>query len=401
MTVGFEIQPLLDPEKTGIGYYADGFVSRLIGSYPESRFLLEGFAFRDFDGARERIKPYEAENSEVKMRRFPRFVYRAVSMFLPIPYKWFFSEDADVRHFFNFIIPPLVKGKKVVTIHDMVMHRFPETVRAKTKYMLHIGLAKTIKQADLILADSEFTKQEILHFYKCCPEKITVLYPGIDKKKYHENISPQDIYKAKSDCGVEGEYILYLGTLEPRKNIERLVEAYSILKEKHPQAPDLVIAGRKGWMFDSIFQEVKRLGVESNVHFTGYVPDGSKPGLMAGAMFFCFPSLYEGFGLPPLEAMSCGTPVMVSNAGPLPEVTGGAGLLADPYSVGAISDAMEKLFLDDELRLELRDKGLKQAARFDWDIFSEELFGFYKNLVDSKSVVPLTENNSIDTTKLL
>ena len=380
MKIAFEVQPLLDNEKTGIGYYTDNLVRRLIHNYPESRFSLEYFTFRSREAAKKHISEYESSCTHQNVCLFPRSVYIVLSMFFYLPYRWFFTSDADIRHFFNFIIPPFTKGKNVVTIHDLGFKRFPETVRTKTKILLKLGLARSIKRADLIISDSEFTKQEILYFYPCAPEKIQVLYAGVDKQKYHDAISKEVIDEAKSNNGIHGEYILYLGTLEPRKNIKRLVAAYARLKQKHADAPILVIAGKKGWLYDDMFQEAKTHSIIDQVHFTGYVDERDKPGILAGALFFCFPSLYEGFGLPPLEAMACGTPVIASNAASLPEVVGDAGLLVNPFSVDELVNAMENLWLDKNLRKSLSTKGLAQAARFDWEQAAAQLFTLYETL---------------------
>jgi glycosyltransferase involved in cell wall biosynthesis len=168
--------------------------------------------------------------------------------------------------------------------------------------------------------------------------------------------------------------------LEPRKNIERLVEAYGLARKNHAAFPALVIAGRKGWLYDRIFRCVKDLGLEGQVIFTGYVPDRDKPPLLAGAQCFCFPSLYEGFGMPPLEAMACGTPVLTSNAASLPEVVGDAALTVDPCSVDDMAEAMERICFDTALREELRKKGLERVKQFDWGRLADSLYEVYREL---------------------
>jgi len=375
MKIAFEMQPLLDSQKTGIGQYTENLVRRLVHNNPQTKFILEFFIFRNRDTVKAHISGYEAPNTDNRVCCFPRSVYRTVSAFFPLPYRWFFGSEADIRHFFNFIVPPFAKGKIVVTVHDMGFKRFPKTVRTKTRFLLRLGLGKSIRRADLIIADSAFTKREILCFYKCKPQKIQVVYPGVDKTSYHAHIAERPL---------EEPYILYLGTVEPRKNIERLIEAYAKFKKRHIDAPILVIAGKKGWFYEGIFQKVHTLGVTDFVRFTGFVDEKDKPGFLAGALFFCFPSLYEGFGLPPLEAMACGTPVIVSNTASLPEVVGDAGIQVDPFSVAELTDAMEKLWLDKALREHLSQKGLERAALFDWDNASKQLFALYEALAEGK-----------------
>jgi glycosyltransferase involved in cell wall biosynthesis len=383
--VAFDIQPLLDNEKTGVGYSADGFIQNLIHRHPETAFALAYFSPGNVQAKQEKIKKYLAPNVEfVRCGYFPGKAYRFFSALLPLPYRFFLNPHADVTHFFNFIIPPLVKGKKVVTIHDMVIRRFPETMRAKTKYMLYLNLHKTIGRADRIITDSEFSKREILRYYQYPEEKIKVVPIGVDSKIYHAGISPGEVRRVRALYRIEGDYLLYLGMLEPRKNLDRLVEAYWLARQKHENFPVLVIAGKKGWLFERIFRRTKDLGLEKSVIFTGYVSDGDKPPLLAGARYFCFPSLYEGFGMPPLEAMACGTPVLASNAASLPEVLGDAALLVDPYSVESITRAMERLCFDTALREDLRKKGPERAKYFNWNNISDALHTAYQELLIEK-----------------
>jgi len=378
MKIAFEMHPVLSTEKTGVGFYTENLIRHTIKENPKNEFIAEYFLFKNKKNTRAMVReysgmlPYEC--------CFPRFIYRMVSILIPLPYRWFFRNDASVRHFFNYIVPPFAGGKNVVTIHDLGFRRFPETVALRTRWLLRASLRRSIARADVILAISEFTRQEILHFYRCPPEKVQVLYAGVDQEKYHAHISLAEIARVKNKYGIDGSYILYLGTLEPRKNIERLLCAYAQFKQRHADAPALVIAGRKGWLYDGIFQRVVTCGIDLHVHFTGYADDRDKPGLLAGAMFFCFPSLYEGFGMPPLESMACGTPVLASNAASLPEVIKDAGILVDPFSITDIADGMELLYTDDKLRAELSQKGIARAAEFNWDQLSKKLFTIYKSL---------------------
>jgi glycosyltransferase involved in cell wall biosynthesis len=270
-----------------------------------------------------------------------------------------------------------VKGKAIVTVHDMTIHRFPETVRAKTKYMLHSSLKKSLKRADAVMTISEFSKSELLQFYDYPPEKIQVIHCGVDPELYNDRVSEEAVINAKAKYGIAGEYQLYLGTLEPRKNIERLVEAYA---RRKANVPRLVLAGGRGWLYEGIFEKVRALNLENAVIFTGYVDDGDKAALYSGAEFFVFPSLYEGFGMPPLEAMACGTPVLTSNAASLPEVCGDCAVYIDPYSTEDIADAMEKLSGDAELRKRLSAQGLEQAQKFSWDDSAGKLFNVYQGM---------------------
>jgi glycosyltransferase involved in cell wall biosynthesis len=248
--------------------------------------------------------------------------------------------------------------------------------------MLRLNLSKTLKRADCVITVSEFSKNEIMNYFEYPEHRIRVVYNGIDLKRYRPDITPEDISRVCETYNLPNEYILYLGTLEPRKNIERLIEAYAIAKQGH-SLPTLVLAGRKGWLYDGIFAKYKESGMSDGIVFTDYIAEENKPAILAGAKFFVFPSLYEGFGLPPLEAMACGTPAIVSSAGSLPEVCGDAAVYVEPFEVNCIAGALLQVNSDDELRARIREKGLARARLFDWNRLAEQLFEIYKEVMAS------------------
>ena len=233
--------------------------------------------------------------------------------------------------------------------------------------MLGMTLKKSTKRADHLLTVSEFSKSEMVSYLKLDPSRITVVPNGVDFSRFHTGYSVERIQEVSKKLGLDGDYFLYLGTLEPRKNIPRLIEAYALLQKKLGKVPLLVLAGRKGWLYESIFERVKELGLEKDVIFAGYVSNEDTPPLMAGAKAFVFPSLYEGFGMPPLEAMACGTPVIVANTASLPEVVGDSGLYVDPFDIESMVEAMERIVLDAELCKRLSLSGIEHASQFTWD----------------------------------
>lgn len=200
----------------------------------------------------------------------------------------------------------------------------------------------------------------------------------MDLEKFKPCDTPERIPEVKSSLGINGEYFLYLGTIEPRKNLERLISAYHILTQRIQDAPKLVLAGGKGWLYDSIFQRVSDLKLADKVLFTKYIPSEDMNPLMCGALAFVFPSIYEGFGMPPLEAMACGVPVLASNAASLPEVTGDCGVICDAYSEESIADGLYTLYNDTALRAELSIRGRKRAEGFSWERSAEILYKAYK-----------------------
>ncbi|MDR0412070.1 MAG: glycosyltransferase family 4 protein [Treponema sp.] len=380
MNIAFNIQPLLSDTKTGVGYAEEHLVKALIAQNASDTFFLEFFS--QFEKNVEKVNFYLKENVRTSICSFFYWeLYRLISALFPLPYWWFFRTKADVAHFFNFIVPPGVKGKKIVTIHDLAFRRFPETVRAKTKYMLKWGLAKAIKRADRIIAVSEWTKREILRFYRYPAERIDVVYNGVDPCVYRTMLDPMDIERVRKRRCIPESYILYLGTIEPRKNLERLIKAYSLLKSKHPDSPALVLAGKKGWCYERIIQAYEESAARESIIWIGYVAEEEKPFLLAGAIFFCFPSLYEGFGMPILEAFACGTPVLTANNSSLAEIAGDAAFFVDALSIQDICDKLEQMYINVDVRANLRQKGLERVKQFSWEKSAEKLHSIYETVL--------------------
>lgn len=382
LIISFEVSPLVNDVKTGIGYCESGQVTEISKAHSGTdRIKFEFFSLRNHDRKLARIEPYLMDNCEINMSRFSGFVYKAVSTFIPLPYSWFFGKGSDITHFFNYIVPPFVHGKKVVTIHDMVYKAFPETMNSKTRILLNLAMNKSMKRADVVVTDSEFSRSEIIKYFPQYRDKVEVVPCGVDCDMFKPIQDRSIIEKVKANHNIKGKYFLYLGTLEPRKNLTRLVKAYEILSRRKEDCPLLVLAGGKGWLYDEIFEEVNKSGLGDKVIFTQYIPGEEICPLMNGAEAFVFPSLYEGFGMPPLEAMACGTPVIVSGSASLPEVVGDCGLIVDAYSEESIADAMGKIADNEELRKQLSEKGISRAREFSWKKSAEKLYTIYERLV--------------------
>lgn len=296
--------------------------------------------------------------------------------------------------------------KTVVTIHDLGYEYLPQYHRFPQKLYLNKSTEYAVKNASHLIAVSEATKNDLINKLGCPKEKITVVYEGFDKDKFSVN-SKQKTENIKSlkllrSLNITRPYILFVGTLQPRKNIERLIEAFSVLC--HPErSPDvrrdesrdlsqiksverdsspakrvqndkigLVIAGSKGWLYEDILSAPKRFGIEDRVKFLGYTKEDDLPTLYQNALCFCLPSLFEGFGLPVLEAMACGCPVVVSNTSSLPEVAGEAGLYVNPLDAKDIAQKLKLIIENGKLRTELSAKGLKQAQMFSWEKAARE-----------------------------
>lgn len=382
MKIAFDVLPLVSENMSGIGYCEAGFVSEMTKAHPDDQFYFDYFSRKDHQVKRSRLSKYKKDNCILNESHFSGFLYRSLMNMIPVPYSCFFGKNADVTHFFNYIVPPFVHGKKVVTIHDMVIRAYPETVRWRTKQLLNSGMKKSMKRADVIITDSEFSKKEIEKYYPAFAQKVKVVYCGVNLEKFHPVLEKEKIERVKNSIGISGEYFLYLGTIEPRKNLERLIQAFRLVCDNDAKAPKLVLAGGKGWLNSGIYEKVKELGIEEKVIFTKYVPDEDLCPLINGACAFVFPSIYEGFGMPPLEAMACGVPVITSGEASLPEVVGDCALIADAYSPESIAQAMTRIYTDTQLAEELRKKGPLRAAQFTWERFSAQLYDIYKETVN-------------------
>lgn len=366
MKISFDAQLLMKGEKTGIAWCAENILQRM--PQYQNDYDLNYFTLGYGEEQLYCVDKYHKLGYQInRCHWFHDVLYRMIWSLIPVPYSMFFRKKSDITVFFNYVVPPGVKGRRVTFVYDMAYKSCPETVRKRTKDMLNIALKRSCKRADKIITISEFSKREIIHYIGIREDKIVVMPCGVDFTKYHPNYTDDEVMAVTKKYGITDKYLLYLGTLEPRKNITRLIQAYARLKGTVSNLPKLVLAGRKGWMYDSIFEIVKELQLEEDVVFTGYIDPADSPVLMKGAMAFLFPSIYEGFGMPPLEAMACGTPVLVSNVSSLPEVVGDAAVLVDPLSIDSIQEGMASLLTKEDLRIELSRKGIERAQTFSWD----------------------------------
>ncbi len=264
------------------------------------------------------------------------------------------------------VLPLYCPVPAVVTVHDLGYRHYPQAHRPFDRWYLEWSTRRHCRVARRVVVDSEATRQDLANFYAADPARISVVYLGRD-----ETLQPVDdpriIAQVKARYNIEGDYLLYLGTLQPRKNLIRLIEAFEMAGQLWPQpGPKLVIAGRPGWLYETIIGRVQELGLTGRVIFPGYVAPADKAALLSGALAYVFPSLYEGFGLPVLEAMACGTPVLTSNCSSLLEVAGQAARLVDPHRTDDIAAGLVELTTNAGLRRTLVEQGFQQIQRFSW-----------------------------------
>ncbi len=295
---------------------------------------------------------------------------------IPLPAEAF-TGHLDLFHSPDFVLPPLASATSILTIHDLSFLRLPECFTANLLNYLSRAVPRSVRKADFILADSGNTRRDLVELMGVPPEKVEVLYAGVG-----EEFRPSDGERARARYSLPRSFILSLGTLEPRKNFANLIRAFALVKRELGPGNDLklVIAGRKGWLYEEIFRAVEECGLEGEVVFPGYVEDEDLPSLYSAAELFVYPSLYEGFGLPPLEAMACGVPVVSSEAPPLPEILGDAALFFPPRDVEAMASAMERALMDRELRQRLRERGFARSSLFSWDDSARKLLEIYSHL---------------------
>lgn len=261
----------------------------------------------------------------------------------------------------------------IISIMDLSYLYYPEMFKNSDLYQLRNWTNYSAKKASMILTISSSTKSDIIREYKIEKDKIKVIYPGIKPSiSHHTFIDNMD--KLKSKHGLSNNYILFVGTLQPRKNIIRLIEAFALVlsKKNIPQDLQLIIIGKKGWLYEEILQKPSKLNIEEKVKFLNFIKDEELAGFYKSAICFVLPSLYEGFGLPVLEAMKNECPVITSDISSLPEAGGDAALYVDPENVNEIAEKMYKLVINKEIRHEMIQKGKKQVAKFSWEKSAKE-----------------------------
>ncbi len=267
----------------------------------------------------------------------------------------------DLIHGTAFVGPQVTTCPFVITVHDLSFLSYPQSFPVLNRVYLRAFTRLSVRRARRIIAVSESTKSDLIRYYGISPAKVDVVYNGVNPNFRPVPAAKVADFRLQRD--LPDRFILFVGTLEPRKNVTRLIDAYARLSGSRPP---LMLLGGKGWLYDEIFARVEMLDLQNEVNFVGYVPAEELPLWYNAATLFVYPSLYEGFGLPPLEAMACGTPVVTSEASSLPEVVGQAGLLADPTSSEALAAAMERVLADSDLQEEMGKAGLVQAKEFSW-----------------------------------
>ncbi|MDQ1300446.1 MAG: hypothetical protein QG637_364 [Chloroflexota bacterium] len=288
-------------------------------------------------------------------------------------------DGAELFHALDHVLPYLARTPAVFTLYDLTYRVQPATHNTLNRLYLTLLMPTFLRRAGAVIAISESTRRDAVRIYGLDAARVTVVYGGVDPGFCPAPSEAQAAIRQK--YALPERFILSVGTIEPRKNLTVLLDAYHTLRQSDPEL-GLVIAGRRGWRSAAFFERLQTLGLAAVVRLLGPVPDADLPALYSAAAVFAYPSLYEGFGLPPLEALACGTPVVASSASSLPEVVGEAGLLAPPEDVAALAAACRRLLDDTPLRANLRARGLAQARRFTWEAAARSTREVYRAVVE-------------------
>ncbi|HEY8667881.1 MAG TPA: glycosyltransferase family 1 protein [Tepidisphaeraceae bacterium] len=378
MRIGYDVSQT-GAAKAGCGFFADSLIRQIAGLDRENEYILYptfGDAFADPDSAVTTIT-LDLPN----FRRGPaQKSTDAAKQFWGDPPADFEEElgRPDIVHSNNFFCPrELEKAKLVYTLYDLAVVDRPDLTTESNRTHCFGGLFNASLFADLIIAISSYTREHFLEVFPYYPaERIVTIYPGTRFGAPEGKQRPQDLQKL-----VAGEFWLSVGTLEPRKNHRRLVEAYAMLKARVGKTFPLALAGAQGWMMEGFEAYLEELGVAEDVICLGYVDDGSLAWLYRNCFALIYPSLFEGFGLPVLEAMGLGAPVIASNVSSIPEIVGDAAILVDPTSVQSILDGMLKIAGDAELRERLKTQVVRRAGQFTWDAAARATLECYRRVM--------------------
>ena len=290
-------------------------------------------------------------------------------------------EGIDLLHTPHYVLPPLTPCRSVVTIHDCIHLRFPQYLPNRLGYVYaRSSMWLATHRSSRVLTVSEASKRDILEYFHIPQTKIDVIYNGIDER-FWSPPDAEDVERTRERYQLDGRFVLYAGNIKPHKNLERLIDAFHTLRNHGFEDVKLLIIGDEISKYATLRRAVHRHKLHKYVRFLGFVPDETLAALYRLASVFVFPSLYEGFGLPPLEAMASGTPVITSNVSSLPEVVGDAAVLIDPYQSDSIASAMERVLSDAPLREDLRTRGLQRAREFSWDHTARRVRAIYDEVL--------------------
>jgi glycosyltransferase involved in cell wall biosynthesis len=355
--IGIDASRTTSTASTGTEGYSYHLITALLPLLHHSYDIT--LYFRDYP------PPGEFSESECKVMPFPR-------LWTHIRLSWeMLRYNPDLLFVPAHVLPLVHPRKSLVTVHDLGYRYFPKAHPGKQRLYLELSTRWNATMAAHVLADSVATRDALVREYHLSPGNITVVYPGYNSQLFHQD-NPDILTSVKTRYGIQDQYILHIGRVQPRKNLTRLIGAFHKLLSIYPNM-QLVLAGPTGWMAQPIIEYVQRLGMKKNVLFPGYIAEEDKAALISGARIFAYPSLYEGFGFPALEAQACGTPLLTSTTSSLPEVAGDGALYIDPEDEDAITNGLRRLLADENLRADIIRNGYENLKRFCWKKTAEKV----------------------------
>ncbi len=371
MLIGIDASRATAAQPTGTEIYSRELIRALLALDDRNRYRLY---------TREHIAP---DFFALDGIRHSRFAVRA----MPFPRGWthvrlafeMLTRAPDVLWVPAHVLPLIQPRRAFVTIHDLGQVHFPDAHPPLQRAYHNWAIWWNARAATHLFADSESTRDDLVQYFRVSPERISVVYPAYDARLYQPIRDAAVIEKVRAKYRLSQDYVLTIGTIQPRKNYVRLIQALGKLQIANCE---LVIVGKRGWLYDSILERAQSPHHRSPITLLDYVPASDLPALFSGARVFAFPSLYEGFGLPILEAHACGTPVVCSMTSSLPEAAGDAALFFDPFDVDAIAGALERAWSDDALRAKLIARGLENVKRFSWEVSAHQVLHAFMETKD-------------------
>jgi len=377
LRIGIDAKVLMS-RTSGIGRYAINLVRSLLMALPERHHAIEIVLFTGPQTSRSVLETFSGPYHE----HFCAARSSLLRSLFSLP-RGIVQQSVNVFHGLDHVGLPLFfkRGAYVITVHDVIPLLFPQLFTVKHRCVVRAGFARVAKQADMVIVPSSAVQHDVQQQLRIDEDRVVVIPEGCEPR-FRPLTDPEPLHRVRTKYGLPPLYMLCLSTLEPRKNIPTLLHAFARLRPTLHGEPalHLVVAGARGWREQAIFQTVKSLGLERAVCFPGFIDDEDLPALYGGALLFVFPSLYEGFGLPVLEAMGCGVPVIASNTSALPEVAGEAALLVDPGDVEGMAAAMAAVVDSASLREHLRQKGFVRAQSFSWETTARKTLDLYRAL---------------------
>lgn len=374
-----DVSCLVPRPLTGVGYYTRDLLRSFLARHTEWRMRLFASSAKP---AGDLAQELGVEASTVRTLRLPTRLKNGLWTRLEWPPITAFTGDADIVHGAFHLLPASRRARRIATVFDLSALRFPGT-RPEANLRLHLGLLRhAVARADALIAISESCRNDLIDLLHASPERVFVVYGGVSLDEFTSPLDDTRLKACRERFGLTGEYLVHLGTLEPRKNLPRLLEAYARVYARRRDCPRLVLAGHAGWMYDDVFETIERLGLRTQVVVTGYLERADAVCLLRGAFACVYPSLYEGFGLPVLEAMAARTPVLTSNVSSLPEVIGKEGILVEPENVDSIEAGLEEIIEHHEEALARAERAFERACTFTWTRSADVLAEAYRRVLE-------------------